>query len=472
MDDEAVEVSIGPGRLRGRVRAGIRRFLGIPYAAPPFGDLRFRAPQPVEPWTDVREAAAFGPTAPQAPYDPKGAELLHSVFIEGTDILTANVWTPVGAERLPVVLWIHGGALQRGTAALSGYDGTTFARDGVVFVSINYRLGAEGFSVLSDAPLNLGLRDAVAALAWVQREIEAFGGDPDRITLMGESAGGGLVAALLARPDSRAMVAGAIIQSGPLEAVAVTKAARASAAIAKKLGVAASREAFTAIAAEDLVAARTAIAAGSSPLSGAPGFMLALDPESLPTNPEEALVEVEVPLLIGTNTDEYRLWLDPPALAGIGRVKAWGARRLLRIPERAATAVRRAFPEANPGEVLGQLLTDRILRAPMSRLAGRRTAPTWCYEFAWPSPIRDLRAAHAVEIGFAFDRLDDPDALALSGPEAPRTVAQEMHAAWVAFITTGDPGWPVFAEGRSTRILDTVSRTAPQRRREVLDALG
>ncbi|WP_258566812.1 carboxylesterase family protein [Microbacterium sp. Se5.02b] len=155
-----------------------------------------RAPQPTTAWHGVREATRFGPTPPQHPYAGEIGELLGSVRIDGDDILTANVWAPTEASGAPVLLWIHGGALERGTAALPLYDGTVFANAGVVFVSINYRLGSEGFSVLDGAPRNLGLRDAAAALEWVHREIAAFGGDPARITAMGESAGGAVVAGL------------------------------------------------------------------------------------------------------------------------------------------------------------------------------------------------------------------------------------------------------------------------------------
>lgn len=465
---------ISTGSLRGTRDGGFERYLGIPYAEPPFGERRFAAPVPVTAWTGVRNAVGFGATAPQHPYRGEIAELLSSTVIEGDDILTVNVWTPVerAAAGAPVVLWLHGGALERGASAQPGYDGTTFADDGVVFVSANYRLGVEGFSVLEGAPLNLGLLDAALALEWVHREIAAFGGDPARITIMGESAGGALVAALLSRPESRALVAGAIIQSGPLDAVSPDKARRASDAIAKKLGIAATREAFAAVAPADLLQVRAELSAGSSPLKGAPGFTLAVDPDTLPVSPVDALGDVDVPVLIGTNTDEYRLWFTPEALGEIGRLKAGLARRVMRIPARAASAARDAFPGATPGEVLGQLLTDRLLRAPATRVARERRTPTFVYEFAWRSPVRDLRAAHAIEIAFVFDHLGGADAERLSGPDAPASLARAMHAAWVSFITTGDPGWPAYDSDRTTRIWNEHPTDEPQRRAEVVDALS
>lgn len=464
-------VSLTSGAVRGTVDDGIRRFLGIPYAAAPFGPHRFRAPQPAPSWEGERDASAFGPTSPQLPYAGAIGELLGSVRIAGDDILTANIWAPADAVAAPVLLWIHGGALERGTAALPLYDGAGFARSGIVFVSINYRLGSEGFSVLDGAPRNLGLLDAAAALEWVHSEIAAFGGDPARITAMGESAGGAVVAGLLARARSRELIAQAIIESGPLEAQSPEKAGRVTAQLAKRLGIPADRESFAGVDPEQLLDARREQAAGSSPLGGAPGFQFAIDPESLPHSPHEVLGDIGTPLLIGSNTDEYRLWFTPEALSGISPLKLLLARLALRIPRRAVAAYRAAFPGASTGEIFGQLATDVLLRAPLSRVARGRGAPTFVYEFAWPSPVRDLRAAHALELGFVFDRLDDEEAQRLAGTDAPRRLAEEMHAAWISFVKTGAPGWPAYGPDRLTRIFDAVSTTAPQRRTTAMDLL-
>lgn len=467
----APQVAVSTGIVRGEVVDGVRRFLGIPYAAAPFGPNRFREPQPAPAWDGIRDAMAFGPTAPQLPYPGAIGELLGSVEIPGEDILSVNIWAPQDADRAPVVLWIHGGALERGTAAIPLYDGAGFARAGIVFASINYRLGSEGFSVLEGAPRNLGLQDAAAGLSWVHNEIAAFGGDPGQITVMGESAGGALVAGLLANESSRGQIARAIIESGPLAAQTEKKAGRVTAQLAKRLGVTADRAGFAAVSPERLLEARRRQAAGSSPLGGAPGFQFAVDAGSLPRSPHEVLAGTDVPLLIGSNTDEYRLWFPPAMLAGISRMKLLLGRLALRIPRRAVAAYRSAFPGATTGEIFGQLATDIMLRGPLTTLARARTAPTYVYEFAWRSPVRDLRAAHALELGFVFDRLGDPEAQRLSGADAPQRLADEMHAAWISFIKTGDPGWPVFGAERNTRLFDTDSTTVPQRRMEALDLL-
>lgn len=439
-----ITIGISTGSLGGAVENGIARFLGIPYALPPFGERRHALPERVPAWEGVRPALVLGPTAPQSRYPGAIGELLDSVEIPGDDILTLNVWAPRGVEDAPVMVWFHGGAFERGTGALPIYDGTPFARDGIVYVSVNYRLGAEGFAVLDDAPRNLGLADAALALEWVHREIGAFGGSADRITIFGQSAGGAIVAALLARPDTRTLVAGAIVQSGPLDVEGPDKAGRSTRALARALGIPTTRAAFAAVSPERIIAERGRLAAGSSPLRGQPGYALTIDEHTLPESPREALRDTGLPLLIGSTTDEYRLWFTPQALAKIGRGTLVLASLALRLPRSLWRAYGEHFPGSSPGERVGQAATDRLLREPAIDVARTRTSPTYVYEFGWPSPVRDLRAAHAVELGFVFDALDTAAAHRLAGAEAPEALARRMHADWVAFAENGDPGWPAF----------------------------
>src|SRR6478672_1649680 len=186
-------VRLRDGIVRGRAEAGVISFLGIPYAAPPFGPNRMLPPQPVPAWAGERDATEYGPTSPKGDYPPQYQPLLPEQVIPGEDCLNLNVWTPAEAPAngatLPVLVWIHGGSFMNGSGSVLEYDGANFARDGVVCVTINYRLSAEGFLYLDDGIANLGLLDQVAALRWVRENIAAFGGDPGNVTIFGESAG-------------------------------------------------------------------------------------------------------------------------------------------------------------------------------------------------------------------------------------------------------------------------------------------
>lgn len=247
------------GRVRGSTKDGVTAYLGIPYAAGPQGADLYAAPRPVEPWNGVREATSLGATAPQPGYDPPFNKLLSNPIIDGPDFLNVNVWTP-GGSSLPVLVWFHGGAFRNGSNANAAYDGTAFARDGVVLVSVNYRLGVAGFGVLEGAPSNRGLLDQLAALAWVQENIAAFGGDPSQVTIFGQSAGGMSVATLLSLPSSKGLFRRAIMQSGSAESVALaTDAKLMTGELAKRLGIEATPEALGAVPIPDLIAAQQAV---------------------------------------------------------------------------------------------------------------------------------------------------------------------------------------------------------------------
>ena len=260
---------------------------------------------------------ASAPTAPQNPYVGGIEKYLSSIEIPGDDILTVNVWAPADRVRtasLPVLVFVHGGALARGASALGAYDGATFARHGIVYVSLNYRLGSEGFSVLDDAPQNLGVLDQIAALEWVRREIAAFGGDPGRVTAMGHSAGANTLAALLAHPHAGELFDRVILQSGPLSALPPRRSGRMTRAVAKRLRVAPTRTGFASKAPAELVRAQTAVAAAGSPLGGGPTFALSIGGEAVPRDPYRALREGaggRIPVLVGTTSEEYRLWFVP-----------------------------------------------------------------------------------------------------------------------------------------------------------------
>lgn len=447
------------GTVRGAVERGVAVFRGIPYAAAPVGARRFRGPEPWEPWEGVREALAFGPTAPKRPYAPPLDRLLPDPEVPGDEWLNLNVWTPsTDAAGLPVLVWIHGGSLLHGSSAVPVYDGWAFARDGVVLVSVNYRLGIEGFGLFPDAPANRGLLDQLAALEWVRENIAAFGGDPDRVTVAGESAGAVSVAALLATDRAAGLFRRAVLQSGAPAALAPEAARGTTALIAKRLGVPATAAALAAVEPEALLAAQTGVTSGGNPLTGRNSFQLVVDGELLDRDPAEALrtgAASGVDLLMGTNTEEYRLWFVPSGLTErIGRLKLRLALLKFGVPNATARTYRANRPDATPGELLGALATDLLLRAPLNRLADARVGAegaTYVYEFGWPTPVQRLGACHALELGFVFDTLAHPDTRALTGPDAPQELADAMHRAWVDFATTGDPGWPSWDARRPVR---------------------
>jgi para-nitrobenzyl esterase len=433
------------GRVRGRVEDGVAVFLGIPYAAPPFGPRRFRAPVHAEPWTGLRDATRYGPTAPKPPCHPPLDRLLPDPDIPGDDCLNLNVWTPQSRDGLlPVMVWIHGGSLRNGSSSLPVYDGHAFARDGVVFVSVNYRLGIEGFGVFPDAPDNRGLLDQLAALTWVQDNIARFGGDPGNVTVFGESG----VAALLTSPKAEGLVRRAILQSGPPQTVSRTQGAKVVRSMAKEMGVPATALSFSVVDRRRLLEAQFEVTRKNNPLVDGPGFAVVADDVVVPSDPGRVTVE----LLVGTNREEYRLWFVPTG--ALDRITAAAMRAAMlryRIPSRVARLYQARRAGARPGEVLGAMTTDKVLRAPLARLAGR--APkAHVYEFAWPSPVMDLRACHGLELGFVFDTLRHCEAL--TGPGAPQPLADAMHRAWVDFATTGDPGWAAWDDTRPVMVFD------------------
>ncbi|MEU6039444.1 carboxylesterase/lipase family protein [Actinomadura sp. NPDC047616] len=463
------------GKVRGHADNGVTAFLGIPYAAPPFGPRRFQAPQPPEPWDGVRDATAYGPTAPKPGYPRPFDVLLPDPEIPGEDCLNLNVWTPdPGGSGMPVMVWIHGGAFRNGSGAVPVYNGANFARDGVVCVTINYRLGVEGFAHLPGAPANRGLLDQIAALEWVRDNIAAFGGDPGRVTVFGESAGGMSVSTLLSldlglfRRAVAQSGAGGVAQTAE-DALLVTKE------MAARLGVEPTAEGFARLAPAEIIPVQSAVAAevaafpdpnrwGASTAAGGMSLTPVIDGDLLERRPEEAVAAGagrDVDLLTGYTTDEFRLFLMPTGLAGalppdaVGLVAAG-----MGVPPHVVDGYRDRHAGLTPGELLATIITDSLFRIPANRLAEGHAAhaPTWMYEFAWRSPRPDLGACHALELGFVFDNLRFEDTEGMAGPNPPQRLADAMHRAWVDFATDGDPGWQRFdADARHVKVFDAVA---------------
>jgi para-nitrobenzyl esterase len=473
----APEASVVNGRLCGLAQRGVWSFLGVPYAAAPVGPLRFAGPIAAPDWDGVRPATRYGPTAPKPPYGPPFDTLIPDPAIPGDGCLNLNVWTPEGADGLPVLVWLHGGAFEHGSGAVPTYDGSAFARDGVVCVTLNYRLGAYGFLHLPDAPANRGLLDQIAALRWVRDNIAAFGGDPGRVTLAGESAGAISVACLLAAPAARGLFAGAVLQSGAgHHALGAPTARLIATGLADRLGVEAIAAALGEVPIDALLAAQAAlaVAAQADPrpevwAEAALDMMLfepVIDGELLPELPIRAIAAGagrDLPVLAGSNRDELRHvtvagglldTIDEPTLRNAA--SGYGL-----SPDTAVEVYRDARRDASAGEVFTDLLTDWMFRIPAVRLAEvRPEGTTWLYEFSWPSPRFDghLRACHLLELGFVFDTLAMAENRPLQGDDPPQKLADDMHACWVRFVRDGDPGWrPYDAESRWVRDFGTAN---------------
>jgi carboxylesterase type B len=464
-------VATSYGKVRGSVEEGVARFLGIPFAAAPFGPNRFRRPVAPDPWDGVRDALTYGPTAPKPSYKPTFAALLSDPTIPGEECLNLNVWTPdAGGSGLPVLVWIHGGAFRNGSGAVANYAGTKFARDGVVCVTINYRLGVEGFLHLPGAPGNRGLLDQIAALEWVRDNIAAFGGDPGNVTVFGESAGAMSVNTLLSL--DLGLFRRAITQSGAGQVVQTADdALLVTAELAGRLGVEPTAEAFAALAPTTIIPEQAAladeVAANPDPArwgrstiaSGGLPYVPVLDGELLTRRPVDAIADGagrEVPLLAGTTTEEYRFFLVPTGIASMITAEGLGGVLAKRgMDPGLARTYQANRPDATPGDVLCAIITDSFFRIPTCRVAeGRKDTTTFMYEFAWRSPVQDLGACHALEIGFVFDTLG-ADGSPLTGPNPPRELSTRMHRAWVDFAKSGDPGWgPYDMDTRPVMVFD------------------
>ena len=480
MSQHAV-VQLQDGAVRGRVESGVTSFLGIPYAAPPFGADRMQPPQPVQAWAGELDATAYGPTVPKGDYPPQYATLFPEVVIVGDDCLNLNVWTPdPTAAGLPVLVWLHGGSFMNGSGSVGAYDGAAFARDGVVCVTINYRLSAEGFLYLGDGTANLGLLDQLAALRWVQANIAAFGGDPGRVTVAGESAGAMSVTTLLSMPLSVGLFAQAIAQSGAAaHTLSEDEGRMVGGYLAETLGVPAERDAmkkvpldeFIRTASDLVVEVQTApdpVKWGQLALSLLP-FAPTVDGAVLPRAPLAAIAAGQgsnVPLLIGSNRDEARLFLVAAGtLDLIDDATLEAAAGAYGLPAEGVAVYRANRPGASPGDILAAVVTDWFFGIPPIRVAEARAehegARTWIYRFDHPEPEDNHRlgACHGVEVPFVFNTITRAEVRPLIGDKPSQRVADQVHRVWVNFVSNADPGWaPYDTTGRTTGLLtDTVT---------------
>lgn len=450
MTNPAPQVHTPAGTVEGVWRENSAAFLGIPFAEPPVGDLRFAAPQPKAAWSGVLAATRPGATPQRRPFGP--VTTIPEPSYPGDSTLNVNVFTPApGSDaRLPVLVWIHGGGFFAGSPSSPWYDGAAFNRDGVVTVSISYRLGFEGFGWIADAPTNRGLLDQIEALRWVRRSIAAFGGDPDRVTIAGQSAGGASVLALMSSPLARGLFQRAIPQSGAALELKLERAEQIGRDFAANCEVEPTMAGWSARTEEQVLdAGRTDL--GVQPTTPAEFVRGVLDTGGLsipflPVIGDDVLPEPisvrdsAVAMLAGATAHEFTLMTAGAREAWAG-VEPSSALVDGGLPEPVAREFMAGHPDlTGTADLCGQLLTDLSFRVPLMEWADSHRGDTWVYDFRWSSPVIG-QSVHCLELPFTWDLLAAEGVAAVCGPTPPRELADVMHAAWVAFIRDGDPGW-------------------------------
>ena len=436
--------------------AGVRKgpteyFLGIPYAAAPIGELRWKAPQPASDWTGVRQATQFGPACLQlrAPRVPESC-LVDRPMSE--DCLTLNIWRPAQREEgpLPVMVWFHGGAFRLGGTSLEQYDGSSLAGYGVIVVTVNYRLGIFGVfphPALTEPSANFGLLDQIAALGWVQRNIAAFGGDPDNVTAFGESAGGASVAYLMAAPAARGLFAKAIIQSGALDLPEVSRNAVAEQMVAAMDGLS-----FPHASAAELRSVPAAMLL-QIPLPR-PATMPYIDGVVVPMKMTESFRQgafAKVPVLIGTNSFEAGFF--GPAWYGTVPEK------MGELWERARTLTD-GYGTGSDELRAAQIGTDRFATMNtriIAREAARHQVPVFRYYFCYVSASQRGTfpgAIHTAEIPYVFGTLSGVN----KNNAEDLSVSRQIQSRWIAFARNSSPSppgaltWPQYSREQETML--------------------
>lgn len=468
-------IQLTTGALTGRLRDEVVEFRGVPYAAAPTGVRRFAPPAPAEPWGGVLDATRDGAIPPQPP-SRVFASMGEITGPQSEDCLTLTIRAPRhrNGDRLPVLVWLHGGGFASGAGSLSWYDGSYLAaRHGVIVVGVNYRLGALGYlSVPGVLAGNLAVLDQAAALRWVHENIEAFGGDPGNVTLVGESGGGHTIASFLTMPGTEGLFQRAILQSPPLGIGLATpeRAARSGHAFLEALGLQPGMPELLArlreIPVADLLSAQNATAGRLGAFARGD-----LRPPFMPTEfaPHEAgdlsllecaadnAVRRGVALMIGWTRDEANLFYPAgaatpgatdPGLDVLARELAGDA------AGQALAGIRARRPDGSPGQWFRDLVTDASFRLPSLRLADRAAragAKVFVYQFDWRSPNPELGACHCLDIPFMFGTWEawaGSPMLAGADRDQLRALSDTMMQCWSTFAGTGDPGFPGWSEGR------------------------
>jgi para-nitrobenzyl esterase len=478
------------GRIRGVDAGGIKTFKGIPYGASTAGKNRFMPPVNPARWRGVRDALEFGPSAPQG--EPGAPVVTSDLAVAGAgltaereDCLVLNVWTPAvnDGRKRPVMVWCHGGGFSSGSGSSPITDGTNLARRGeVVVVTLNHRINVLGFTYLAEIggadfaqSGDVGMLDIVHALRWVRDNIAQFGGDPNLVTIFGQSGGGRKVATLLAMPSAKGLFHRAIIQSGAsIRLVEIADASRAAEALLSNLGLNRSRvRELQSLPVERIMSAYFAVVRSMKVDQMTMGFSPTVDGRALPTHPfhpTASAVSAGVPVMIGFTRTE----LTSRGNAELFSLSDEGMRTRIRAllgahADRVIDVYRNANPGASASDLYFLIASDHAYGAPVMKIAERRAAlggaPVYLYYFCWESPIEGgrLKSPHTIEIPFAFDTVAKAR-LTSTSPDAP-ALADKVSDAWIAFASNGDPNtaklprWPSFdPANRPTMVFNNQSR--------------
>jgi para-nitrobenzyl esterase len=491
------------GKVRGTTKEGVNVFKGIPYGASTAGSNRFMPPQPPQPWKGVRDALDYGLSTPQSdptverqpsPTAPLIGEL--SDRPEGEDCLVLNIWTRGLRDhgKRPVMFWIHGGGFQAGSGSSQGYDGTNLCKRGdVVVVTINHRLNIMGFAYLADLggePFantgNVGMLDIVQALKWVRKNIEYFGGDPNRVMIFGESGGGRKVGTLLAMPDAKGLFHCAVIESGPtIRVVERNDATLAIRAVLDELQIpAANVRALQSVPLDKLMPAYFAASRKHRFNQATTGFAPVVEGKVLPQHPfhpAASAVMPEIPVIVGTNRTELALQLIGDSAAFSLDEAGLQSRANEAFGDKASHLIevyRRSVPAASPSELFFLMVSDRNYCAPLMKIAERRSrlgkAAVYFYYFSWETPVLGgkMHSPHAIEIPFVFDNTE-LSARYTGGGARPAALADKMSDAWIAFARSANPNtpkWPTWtpyqASQRATLVINDTTQIVDDPTRE------
>jgi len=486
------------GKVRGVDADGIKTFKGIPYGANTAGKNRFMPPADPAKWTGVRDALAFGPSVPQT--EPGVRRAVSDTAVAGAgltdeseDCLVLNVWTPAvnDGKKRPVMFWCHGGGFATGSGSSPGTDGTNLARRGdVVVVTINHRINVLGFTYLAEfggpdfaQSGDVGMLDIVHALKWVRQNIEHFGGDPNTVTIFGQSGGGRKVGTLLAMPSAKGLFHRAIIESGPtISLVEQNQATRVAGELLGKLGLNKSQvRELQNLPVDKIMSAYFAVTRSMNIDQMTMGFSPTVDGKAVPRHPfapTASEVSASVPLMLGSTRTELTLSANPALFSlnddGLrSRIKDMFGDHSGHLID----VYQKANPGATPSDIYFLIASDNRYGAPVMKIAERRAAlqkgPVYLYYFRWETPLDGGRykSPHTIEIPFAFDNIKT-NRMTAGSSDAP-ALADKVSSAWIAFARSGNPNtsklpqWPAFnPKDRPTMVFNNESRVEKDPLRE------